>query len=591
MLSQITLYQKQPKTLLKQNKNNSNTTPSFKGPVEMGTQVLNFLNTSPAIGAVFVDFSSMVLPRTLVDFSRSKDAGLETGFRESAGTINHAMAGVVGLGAGYLVSSAFNRANGVKAHLLFANSDTIDTFGKFISDSIGTDGKYDAKKYWEQFFKGLEGFNTTEGSGVWKTLSKESVEAATSVMTNAGTSKYKIPKGALTRAMEIVTGETGAASTIKVNFVREENNVITRIPAKVEGSLENILNNAYTLRKTVLDKAAHDNTEIVKDLDKFLKGIKGRKSATVAAGLAVPVIVGMASQPFNRYLTKKRTGSDGFVGVEGRKPDKTIGFKVLKTVLGLAMGTAMVSCILKNPTALLKKGALKAWKEAPAEIAKKLQYKGAVPTIDQFKFIYGMTIMSRIFAARDKNEVRESAIKDSLGFANWLILGGLVSKLAAKFFNKGIVNYDKETQGKGLWNYITKSVEKTHEEILYPELKKLGIKATDGEKQIPFRKLMKLVKEAAKGSGENAEIARNALTKLKYKNYAQLLGYLYSGVVLGWGIPKLNIAITKAVEGKKSKKSENSDVLQDKMKIASAPVAQPLEPASKTFSAFGAYLN
>ena len=56
--------------------------------------------------------------------------------------------------------------------------------------------------------------------------------------------------------------------------------------------------------------------------------------------------------------------------------------------------------------------------------------------MNQFKFIYGMTIMSRIFAARDKNETRESVIKDTLGFANWLILGGFVSKLAAKAFDK-----------------------------------------------------------------------------------------------------------------------------------------------------------
>ena len=59
MLSQITPYKIQPQTL-KQNENNKENkiNPSFKGPVEMGTQVLNFLNTSPAIGAVFVDFSS-----------------------------------------------------------------------------------------------------------------------------------------------------------------------------------------------------------------------------------------------------------------------------------------------------------------------------------------------------------------------------------------------------------------------------------------------------------------------------------------------------------------------------------------------------
>ena len=194
MLSQITPYKIQPQTL-KQKKNNKDnkTNPSFKGPVEVGTQVLNFLNTSPAVGAVFVDFFSMVMPRTIVDFSRSKDAGMETGFRESAGTINHALAGVVGLGAGYAVSAAFNKANGVKAHLLFANSDAIDTFGQLMADSVA-DGKYNAEKYWNQFFRGLEGFNTTDGANSWKTLSKDSAEKAAKIMIDAGTEKYKAPK-------------------------------------------------------------------------------------------------------------------------------------------------------------------------------------------------------------------------------------------------------------------------------------------------------------------------------------------------------------------------------------------------------------
>ena len=137
MISQIT--RTQPKTLTKNlsiNTNN-NTNPSFKGPVDFVaqgiTQTLNFLNTSPAIGACFVDFGFMVTPRTAVDFSRSLDAGVETGIREGSGTINHAMAGAVGLGAGYLVSSAFNKANGVKSHLVFKTFFVVLKFNTIIT--------------------------------------------------------------------------------------------------------------------------------------------------------------------------------------------------------------------------------------------------------------------------------------------------------------------------------------------------------------------------------------------------------------------------------------------------------------------------
>src|SRR5574344_1028010 len=515
------------KLKIKQNNNSKqNNNPSFGGPVEIGTGILNGLNTNPAVGACFIDFFSMVMPRTLVDFSRSKDAGMETGFRESSGTVNHALAGIVGLGAWYAVSAAFNKSNGVKAHLIFANSDTIDTFGKFIESSKTANG-YDSHKYWNNVFENIEGLNTTDGNNVWKNFkeaSPQKFEEVVNLLSKEEPKTYGIPKSTLARVSELVTGTTGAGSTFRVTMpeLAENANSAKKELTKVEGSLEELVTSAYSLRKAVMDKTVADKTQVIENLESFLKGIKNRKMATVAAGLAFPITVGMSAQPLNRYLTKKRTGSDGFVGVEGRKPDKSFGFKVLKTVLGIGMGTAMISTILKHPADLYTHT-----KKALPEIAQNLQYKGLVPTINQFKFIYGMTIMSRIFAARDKNETRESAIKDSLGFANWLILGGFVSKLAAKAFNKGTVNYDEKTNGKGLWSYITKSVEKTHEEILYPILDKAGINVLDANgKKLPFRKLMSSVKDMAKGNGENAKLAQKALSQLKYKNYAQLLGYI-----------------------------------------------------------------
>ena len=583
MITQIT--QLQPKTLkystpLKDN-NKKNNNPSFKSAGALASQTLNWLNTSPAIGACFVDFFSMVMPRTIVDFSRSADAGMETGFRESSGTFNHALAGIVGLGAGYLVSSAFNKANGVKAHLMFMDGKTIDTFKDFVNHAADGTG-YNAEKYWAKFFENLQYLNTTDpklGEEAWHSLDKGLVENAKAIMLDDGAKEYRLNKSTLAKLSEAITGKTGASTSFRI--------VKDGVSTGVDGSLRDLTVNANSMFKAVKDKAAHDGSAVVKDLEKFLKGIKNRKLATVAAGLAVPVGIGMSVQPFNRYLTKKRTGSDGFVGVEGREPDHSKGFKISKIVLGLAMGSAMIATILKKPSKLYSN-----IKEAAPELLSKLQYKGMVPTLEQFKFIYGMTIMSRIFAARDKNEMRESAIKDSLGFANWLILGGFVSKLTARALDKDIINYDKNQYGKGLWNFITKSVEKSHEEILYPALKELNIKSVKDGKQIPFRKLVDAVKQELKKGGQHAEVinkAETAIRQLRYKNIAQMLGYIYSGVVLGWGIPKLNIAITNYVEGKKSSKKNNEAVESVKMKVSQT--SADIYPESKTFSAFGAYLN
>ncbi len=577
MLSQITQTQ-QPKTLKYSTplKNDRKNNPNFKGLGALGTQTLNWLNTSPAIGACFIDFFSMVMPRTIVDFGRSKDAGFETGFRESSGTVNHALAGIVGLGAGYAVSAAFNKANGVKAHLMFMDANAIDTFKEFVNDSADKTKGYDAKKYWETFFRSVEGFNTTDGANSWKKLSEDTIQKASDLMAKEGAKKYKVSDSILAQVSELITGETGAGATFRVSV---KNN-----PDAIEAPIKDLTSNANSMLKAVTDKAKHDKTAIVEDLEKFLKGIKNKKAATVAAGLAFPVAVGMSAQPINRYLTKKRTGSDGFVGVEGREPDHSTGFKIAKLILGVGMGSAMISTILKKPSELYTN-----LPKAAKELLSNLQYKGMVPTINQFKFIYGMTIMSRILAARDKNEARESAIKDSLGFANWLILGGFVSKLAAKAFNKGIINYDEAKHGKGIWKFIQHSVEKTHEEILFPALKKFGIQTVDKNgKAVPFRKLMSELKAVAAKEGASAEtqkIVKETLSKLKYKNAAQLLGYLYSGVVLGVGIPKLNIAITKYAENKKAAK-QNPNTAADKMKLNSEFIQK-----NANTNTFGAFYN
>lgn len=576
-----------------QSKHSKEQNPNFKGfvdtaiqtGVQAGTQALNYLNTSPAVGACFIDFLAMVLPRTAVDMTRSLDAGVETGIRESSGTVNHALAGVVGLGAGYLVSAAFNKEHGIKSHLMFMDSKAIDTYKNFVNNNTQPTG-YDIKGYWNEFFKSLQGMNTSK-AGNWHSLSDEAVTKATEIMTNANKKTYAVPKEALAKINDLIIGETGAGSTYRIMKTQKAEKVITQTLEEtgVNGSLKELLSSANSMLKAVTDKAAHDKTPIVNDLEKLLSGVKNKKVATVAAGLAIPVAAGIAVQPVNRYLTKKRTGTDGFVGVEGREQDKSIKFKLLKSSLAFIMGSAMIASILKKPSELFTN-----FGKASKELLSSLQFKGMVPTIDQFKFIYGLTIVSRVLSARDKNEARECAIKDSLGFANWLILGGFVSKLAAKCFKKGIVNYNEELHGKGTWNYIQHAVEKTHEEILYPTLKKLGISSIGADgKVLNFRKLLKLMNEKAK-SPETAESLKNLVketnTKLKYKNYAQLLGYIYSGVVLGVGIPKLNIAITKRCEKKaQAKKALESN---DKMKLAT--VTQ-LKPESKTFSAFGAYLN
>lgn len=529
--------------------NKNNIKHNFKSLGSAGTQALNYLATNPAVGAILVDVGSMGVPRTIVDSTRGVDAGIETGVREFSSTLNHAAAGFVGLGAGYLLSQAINRSNGVKAHQMFINEEAIDLFSDFVADT-----KNVAQDYYKTFFENLKGLNGNQ----WRALKPETVNEAANIMTEMGENSYKVKKSVMAKVKALVTGDIGANADIKV----------ARGEKFVQNSLENHINNAVAIRKAYLDKAVHDAKEGVKAIpvEQFRASLKKTKGATAILGLGITSAIGMSLQPLNMYFTKKRTGSDKFVGVD-TPPDKSLKFKIFKTASALVIGSAMIATITKKPKELLSL----------------LQYKGVVPTINQFKFIYGMTIMSRLIAARDKNEFREAATKDSLGFVNWLILGGFVSKICSYLFDKELINLDRNAakmeKGNALskgWKWITRAAEKSHDELIQPLLKKAGISVIDEKGKIkPYRVLIdELYKNAPKEMADDIKLLQK---RIRSKNIAQLLGYAYSGIVLGYGIPKLNIAITKAV---------NKNKKQEAPQNTAAAFNPAINQNNKTFGAF-----
>jgi len=259
---------------------------------------------------------------------------------------------------------------------------------------------------------------------------------------------------------------------------------------------------------------------------------KFMKSRSVM-GFILGSAIGMSIQPLNIYLTKKKTGSDGFVGVEGRSKDNSNQFKLLK--LGASAG------FLGLTMATLGTG-FKGFME-------KMAFKDFWPTINQLKGIYGLTIISRLLAARDKDELRESLTKDTLGFLSWLVLGDFVNRIVAETLDNSVMNRSKEVANKGFFGRAFNSSLKTRDEILIETLAKNGIETVkkEGDKTV-----VKSFKELSKDLDKLPEQLRKATKKrLGTLNKAQLSGYLFSGLVLGLGIPKLNIYITNKLEEKR----------------------------------------
>lgn len=497
-------------------------------------QMLNFLDVNQIMGATAVDVGCMGLPRTAVDFTRGPEAGVETMRREFSSTINDAGLGFYGIGAAWLLSRVFDKQFGVNASTMFTSNEVLDILAE-IRNKHGNIGESDAnlKNYLKEIFESAKGFNPEhyEKSGIdkrgWVGIDSETrgkvVEKLTQELKN---DSKKMSKDAKIYLKNLIAGSTGSEKNFKV-----EQGKITAF-----SSLDDLIDNVYKVSKAFMNEKVAETFKNGKLADNlFVKGFKKLNRNKTILGLAASMAVGLSVQPINSYLTKLKTGKEGFVGVEGREPDKSNEFKLLKLAI------ASVAMLL----------ALRTIGKSPKEIFKNIQFKGFLPTIDQFKLVYGATIASRILSARDENELRETSIKDSLGFTNWLILGGFVSKLTAagfekmsKFKNDKFIRHNEAENGK---NWLIKSSIVSREEVLHSAFKKAGISTIKSNGvAMTFREMLKTA----------AKYVPEARTKIRYLGFIQLAGYLYSGLVLGIGVPKLNIAITKAVE-KKRKAKEN----------------------------------
>ena len=503
---------------------------NFKGASDYISLGLRFLDTNQAWGANAVDVGSMVLPRTTVDtINRGPAAGLETGRREASGTINHSLIGVYGSLAALAFSLALNKTFNVRADKIFADNESFDIIGKYFHNNIQKNGRNGAL---EATLGDVLKNVTTTNNGQDISLSEHNVQVIKERMLKALASpdidKDTIPASTRQYLVNYIIEATGSESDYKLKGFNKE----------TTSNLSTFVENLYNISKTLTKE------NVIKEFEKaakfseneFIKSIKKLNNRRTIAGMAVASGIGMSIQPMNIYLTKKKTGSDGFVGVEGREKDKSFGFKLWKLAAAAVFGGGIVANLA------MKKGGL----------LKNIQYKGLVPTINQFKLIYGLTIMSRFMVARDKDELRESVVKDVLGFFNWLVLGNFVAKgvVLAMDKEKSLLKNPKESS-------FFKKILKTRDEVLVEGLKKANISSVSKDgKALKFSEMLKLLPASETGKA----VSR----RLKILNLAQVAGYLYSGLVLGIGIPKLNIYMTNKSEAKRKARLAEKKALEAK---------------------------
>lgn len=480
--------------------------PSFKGPLDGAvTQTLIAINTNPMVNAAAVDVGSMVIPRTCIDTKkRNKFAGFETFFRELTGTVIVCLsAGVTAMGIATVHNKVQDKEINISSRI-WATNDTFDALKEH-----WLEGGKDVKGYVKNVLSNISG---TEGSKVskWNDIDWKNVQWYDDVA-------WKKIKWQDEKWQNITKNTKNADQIIEVfdELIKDKNaskrdvkNVIKILEQRISNSIRveqeiNLSTQNKTL-STSLQNLVRDTHDLGKEIfnsgmdlakgETKLKSINRFKSI---GAVALVSALGLGNQAFNRYLTKKRTGKDDFVGnkdytknVSLQKEEKN---KAQNKQLRLAVLKALASAgILALSLKVMKINSFK-------EFIKKIELKSAITSGNAIKTIFTATLIGRFLAARDETELRESCTRDYLAFINWLVLGNFVEKGVAKLLDKN----------KELFNIA--------------ESNKVSLKS--------YREI------AAKG----AEFAKANIWK---RNIAVASGLLYSGLALGCAIPLFNIFVT-----------------------------------------------
>ena len=533
-----------------QQENKLKSTPQFKG---IADGALRFLATNQAIGANGVDLAFMVIPRTTTDLvNRGPAAGLETGRREASGTVNHSLIGVYGGASGAILAALLgvDKKFGTKTNTMFTAPETLNILAENKAKQIKN--KTSQLEYLKETFSNLKAYNPTSkkaNAEGFVEIPQKTIDAVAELFDKALNNKVVFKdwkKETSADSLQVAINKLVEATGAESKYVLESADKKLISNTSLKALLEDVYKVSDSFNKEKVKQAFQEQIQKGKSVaeNSFVKEVTKFMKKRSLAGFLIGTGVGMSIQPINIYLTKKKTGSDGFVGVEGRTKDDSAAFKMLKGAAGAGfLGLTM---------ATLGTG-FKGFMD-------KMSFNGFWPTINQLKGIYGLTIISRLLATRDKDELRESLTKDTLGFLSWLVLGDIVNKLTATALDNpdATVLNTTEKEAKGVWAKTKRAFNatlKTRDEILIESLAAKDIKSTKVKDGKVIAKTFKEMMADLNGIADK-EFVKTAKRRLGTLNKAQLAGYAFSGLVLGLGIPNLNIYITNKLDKKRKERAE-----------------------------------
>lgn len=550
------------------NNDKKNINVSFGNGILPGaTAFYRSFDANPVAGPTIVDVIAMVVPRTFIDGSRvseedkkkgkktNPDAAFETLSRETAGTFLHCiLPGFIALGVSQMLVAASKNPdiiafrNKVKLSNITIDEKSVDQYTNIWKQN---NSKEKFADYIVNNVKGLEDNTFNELSHEHKTSVKNDLIEYFKTQNPTAEQKENVISN-FGKAL-------GARKTIRVSTNNGSEYIDTSLKELVGNT--HILTNAF-------EKAP-------KNLDALKNAISRTIKNKTWYGLGVVLTMAASWQGINRYWTKKRTGKAGFVATGSKEPDKSSGFKLLKTGAAAAMVGILGHDFYKNGV------------RSGKDLFKALEFKGNYPTVAQAKLLFTFAVCGRLLASGDKNELRETGIRDGLGFFAFYGLLEQFQRLTLKIFgNKGIYNIkpgdnekvyeaiagkdynsiikDLKTranagdeQAKKALKDISKNITlKTIDEVLDKASVQLGISRI-GKDGKPVSAI-KMVKEIQQHASKGNDLAKEALSKLMKLNIAETGSIVISSLILGMAIPIFNKQFTNKNESKKNNKQGQS---------------------------------
>jgi len=465
-----------------------NNNANFTGSMGALSNALYTLSNNDMLNASFVDIFAMDTPRTVVETKhRGKQAGIEMGFREYTGTfIAEFSSAIFAILASKIIAKKLNPDVKVNSGSWITNNG-LNVFSDIYNKSDKTPKGYVEKVL--NSMSGLVGSKTEYFSNIEKEKTSPIIEKLTNLITN-NSLDIKSSKKAINNIQDEIINILGADNSITVKSGKNE----------LSSNLTHALRDIVDSGKNIFF------TETKSNPNKILSKLKSMNNLRIGIAIPLSMLLAITNQKLNRYLTKRRTGIDNFVGENGyennvkdKKEKKKEKGLLIKKLLSAGLFVLMLTKVMG-----IKK---------PADFIRKLEFDGPATSGNAIKTIYGTLILGRIFASKDSTELRETNVRDYLGFLNWLVLGGFVAKGVGQALDpkqKELFNISKE--GKGIEHWLKYISLKSQKEII----------AQGGNVKLNLRKL----------------------------NIAQLSGIAYSAVMLGVLLPKLNIWMTKRKDNK-----------------------------------------